>query len=559
MSSQEAAYIDICRRKQAAQQALIPASWRLKSLPDESVTDVRGIPRACGILSDREIEITETFDAVELAEKIRRRTYSCYEVALAFCKRAAIAQQLLNCLTEIFFEAGLERARQLDKHLADHGLPIGPLHGVPVSIKDDKAIVGYDTSCGLASLCFKPARDNSAIVRILQDAGAVLYCKTNIPQTMMAFDSVNNIWGRTLNPLNRKLTPGGSSGGESALVAIRGSLLGIGSDVGGSIRVPAMCTGTYGIKPTSVRLTSNVGPGGFGTPGSFAVGVAVSHGPIATSLRSCELFLKVVADAKLWETENYTVFSPWRTIDAKPRQMRFLVLPTDGAMTPLPPVQRLLKETAAQLQSRGHKVDVLENPPAFLKDNFKHYRMMMGGAGGSGHLVDLIESTGEPMIKPIVGKVRRQNPITVDQLFERNAVRDTFLANSLKLWKPATGQDYDAIVTAVAAHPALRHDTWEYSGYTSMFNVLDWPAGVLPARNVTREDLEAPISEGTGSVWDRVNRKNIWENNEDYLGTPLALQVVARKLQEEELLQAMHVVDEAISETRGASIRDHKL
>ncbi|KAF3907432.1 Acetamidase [Orbilia brochopaga] len=559
MSSQEAPYLDICRRKQAAQQALIPAEWRLKSLPDDSVADVRGIPRTCGILTDREVEITETFDAVELAEKIHRRTYSCYEVALAFCKRAAIAQQLLNCLTEIFFEKGLERAKQLDRHLAEHGLPIGPLHGVPVSIKDDKAIIGYDTSCGLAALCFKPATENSAIVRILQNAGAVLYCKTNIPQTMMAFDSVNNIWGRTLNPLNRKLTPGGSSGGESALVAIRGSLLGIGSDVGGSIRVPAMCTGTYGVKPTSSRLTSNVGPGGFGIPGSAGVGTAPSHGPIATSVRACELFLKVVADAKLWETEIHTLFSPWRDLDLKPRQMRLLLLPTDGAMTPLPPVQRLLKETAAQLQSRGHKVDVLDNPPAFLKDNFKHYRMMMGAAGGGDHLVDLIESTGEPMIKPIIGKVKRSTSITVNQLFERNAVRDTFIKNAFKLWKPAAGEDYDAIVTAVAAHPPLRHDEWEYSGYTSMFNVLDWPAASLPARNVTRQDLETPFTPRTDTVWDQVKQKHLWEHNEVYLGMPLALQVVARRMQEEELVQAMHVVDEAISETRGSAIRDHKL
>ncbi|KAJ6263610.1 Acetamidase [Drechslerella dactyloides] len=539
MSTQKAAYLDICRRKRAAQQALIPAEWRLKSLPDESVNDVRGIPRECGILTNREIEITETFDAVELAEKIRLRTYSCYEVALAFCKRAAIAQQLLNCLTEIFFEAGLERAKQLDKHLAEHGLPIGPLHGVPVSLKDDKSVIGYDTSCGLASLCFKPAKENTAIVTVLQNAGAVLYCKTNIPQTMMAFDSVNNIWGRTINPLSQKLTPGGSSGGESALVAIRGSLLGIihaqGSDIGGSIRVPAMCTGTYGVKPTSGRLATNVGPGEFGTPGSGGVGVSVSHGPIATSLRSCELFLKVVADAKLWETETYTIFSPWRNIEPKVRQMRFLVLPTDLVQTPLPPIQRLLKETAAQLQSRGHKVDVMENPPAFLKDNFKHYRMLMGAAGTGGHLVDLIESTGEPMIKPIIGKVRRQDPMNLEQLFERLAVRDTFVMNALKLWKSASGQDYDAIITAVAAHPPPRHDT-----------------------NVTREDLEAPLGVDTGSAWDKVNRTKNWENNEDYLGIPLALQVVGKKLQEEELLEAMHVVDEAIYGTRGQSLRDHK-
>ncbi|KAK6540091.1 hypothetical protein TWF694_008921 [Orbilia ellipsospora] len=556
MASQPA-YLDIAKRKQAEQQSRIPKAWKLQSLPDDNVADVRYIAKECGILSTREIEITETYDAVELAEKIRKRIYSCHEVALAFCKRAAIAQQLLNCLTEIFFDKALERAKQLDKHLEEKGLPLGPLHGVPISLKDSFSYAGYDSSAGLAALCFRPATESSSIVTALEAAGAVFYCKTNIPQTLMSLDSINHIFGRTLNPLNRKLTAGGSSGGEGALIGFRGSLLGIGSDVGGSIRVPAMCNGLYGVKPTSHRYNSHAGTE-FTKPGSFGIGLSFSTGPIATSLRSCELLMKVVSDAKLWDIEPQTTSAPWRTIETTPRPMRFLILPTDLVTTPLPPVQRVLKETAAQLQSRGHKVVVLDNPPQFIKQLHGLSNKIMSIEGGT-WASDLLDKTGEPKVPWVAPRLGRRDPATLKQLYELNSKNVQVTLQALKLWKSSDGEDFDAIICPVAPHPTPQPDAWNGAGYTSTFNMLDWPSGAIPARNVTREDLEAPLGAETGTSWDKINRTKLWERKEDYLGSPLSLQIVGKKMQEEELLVAMQVVDEVISSTRGATIRDHKL
>ncbi|KAF3926999.1 Acetamidase [Dactylellina cionopaga] len=556
-SQDQSTYRDITKRKQAEQQSRIPQEWRLKSLPADSVTDVRHIPKESGILSARELEITETFDAVELADKIRRRVYSCHEVALAFCKRAAIAQQLLNCLTEIFFDKALERARQLDKHLEENGLPLGPLHGVPISLKDSYNYTGYDSSGGVVALCFRPAKEKSSIVNVLESAGAVFYCKTNIPQTMASLDSINHIWGRVLNPMNRKLTAGGSSGGEGALIGIRGSLLGIGSDIGGSIRVPAMCNGIYGIKPTSNRYASHIATE-FTKPGSTGIGLSASTGPLATSLRSCELMLKVLADGKLWDSEPHVAFSPWRTVDTQPRQMRFLILMTDLVTTPLPPVQRVLKETAAQLQSRGHKVVVLDDPPKFIKRLHGLSNKILGIEGGA-WASDLLEETGEPKVPWLVPRLKRKDPATLKHLYELNSQSDELIIQTLKLWRSDDGLDFNAIICPVAPHPTPQPDAWNGAGYTSMINMLDWPSGAIPARNVTREDLETPLGVETGTSWDKVNRTKLWEKKEDYLGSALSLQIVGRKLQEEELLQAMHVVDEVVSGTRGAAIRDHKL
>lgn len=120
------------------------------------------------------------------------------------------------------FEAAIQRARYLDHYLKTHKKPMGPLHGVPISLKDMVKVAGVDASIGIAALAFKPSLTSAPIVSILLSQGAVIYCKTNIPQTLMALDSENNLFGRTLNPLNRRLTAGGSSGGEGVLIAMKG-------------------------------------------------------------------------------------------------------------------------------------------------------------------------------------------------------------------------------------------------------------------------------------------------------------------------------------------------
>lgn len=137
-----------------------------------------------------------------------------------------------NCLSEIFFDRAIAQAQELDLYLKETGKTKGPLHGLPISIKDNFNLVGYDSTVGFTSLVNDPATYNSTLVDLLLGAGAVLYCKTNVPTAMMIAESVNNVFGRTVNPRNRKLTSGGSSGGESALIAFGGSRIGVGTDIG---------------------------------------------------------------------------------------------------------------------------------------------------------------------------------------------------------------------------------------------------------------------------------------------------------------------------------------
>ena len=165
----------------------------------------------------------------------------------------------------------------------------GPKESVIIHIvqnKDPFSYVGVASTIGFTSFLDNPLpTENAPLVKILLELGAILYCKTNIPQTMMTGDSHNFLFGRVLNPHKLKLGAGGSSGGEGALVAMRGSILGIGTDIGGSIRIPALCNGTYGFKPSSHRVPygGQASPVRAGSPGFPPVA-----GPLANSFDDLE-------------------------------------------------------------------------------------------------------------------------------------------------------------------------------------------------------------------------------------------------------------------------------
>lgn len=201
----------LAANKRAEMFDKIPAEWRLSP---EFLTEgadlnanVLDVPSRCGILSLEELEITEKYSATSLAVAVRSGSLKAKTVASAFCKRAAIAQQLTCCLTETFFNDAIERGEWLDQVLLQTGKPVGPLHGVPVSIKECFNYRGVHSSLGTVSFLSRPVvEENSYLVDLLLELGAILYCKTNIPLTMMTADSHNNVFGRVSSEIQRLLT-----------------------------------------------------------------------------------------------------------------------------------------------------------------------------------------------------------------------------------------------------------------------------------------------------------------------------------------------------------------
>lgn len=160
----------------------VPASLLLPaSLLANPPKDVTTIPRSSGLLTASELAITETHDATSLAEAIRTRELTSEAVVTAFAKRAAVAHQLTCCLTEWFMDEAVARARELDAHLARTGEVVGPLHGVPVSLKEHVQLAGHWSADGVIGSRVVDGED-AQIVGILRGLGAVFYCKTNQPQ-----------------------------------------------------------------------------------------------------------------------------------------------------------------------------------------------------------------------------------------------------------------------------------------------------------------------------------------------------------------------------------------
>lgn len=305
--------------------------------------------------SSDQSNITNIDDVEELSRQVANGGYRALDVVNAYCHQAIAAHAKTNCLTEILFLDALAQARKLDEYYEKHGKTIGPLHGVVMTLKDQFNVAGYDTTLGYVGRAFHPAEEDALLVTILKALGAIFIAKTNLPQSIMWCETENPLWGLTVNPTNPAFTPGGSTGGESALLAQCGSLVGWGTDIGGSIRIPSHMLGLYGLKPSSGRLPYEGVP--VSTEGQEHVPSVV--GPLARSLSSLHLVTKAVIDASPWQDDPRTYPLPWREAiyeDTINRPLVIGVLLDDGVVKIHPPILRVIEQTVAKLQAAGHEI-----------------------------------------------------------------------------------------------------------------------------------------------------------------------------------------------------------
>lgn len=281
---------------------------------------------------------------------------------------------------EVFFDAAIEDAKRLDAYYAEHKKPIGPLHGLPISLKDQFHVKGVETTMGYVGWIntYQGQREDprravteSELVRELRNLGAVLYCKTSVPATLMAGETVNNIIGYTWNPKNRLLSCGGSSGGEGALIALRGSPAGFGTDIGGSVRIPAGFNFLYGLRPSAGRIPYQDAANSMEGQNTILSVI----GPLAPTARSLTFVFKAVLSQQPWLYDPLALELPWR--DGVVQETRSLIAqaknggPTlafgimrwDGLAKIHPPTARGLKIVEQTLTRLGYKV-ISWSPPS---------------------------------------------------------------------------------------------------------------------------------------------------------------------------------------------------
>ncbi|KAI0783311.1 amidase [Abortiporus biennis] len=548
----------ISKAKQATRHALLAEwpEWHLKadSIPDSSVKDVSKVP--VSQLTQRENEIVHQ-DATSLVEKLRDRQYTAVEVFKAFAHVATIAQELTNCLTEVFFKEGLERAEQLDKHLEETGTVVGPLHGLPVSIKDHILVKGYDTSTGYIAWANKTIADRDAVVvALLRKAGAVLYVKTQNPQTLLSLETNNNIFGRVSNPFNRDLTPGGSSGGESALISVHGSALGLGTDIGGSIRIPAAHAGLYGLKGSVARMPH---AGLLGSHDGMDA-IVGALGPIATSARDLSLFCRVMLQYEPWLIEPPLLEIPWKqnVVDGEgiPEKLSIAILWDDGVVRPHPPILDALKRTTDALLNAGH--EVIDWVPIDHRESWDLILKLYFLDGGEEYRETMKNDPQVPQTEWIMSQVPNGGKsFTVAETFKLNLAREAFRSKVANHWndtkaRTSSGRHVDAVLCPIAPTLAPPHDTTRWWGYSSYWNLVDYPGVVFPVGRFKSEgyqplDVSAdspaapaprnPTEEFIYKQWDPATYEN----------APVSLQLVGRRLNEEKLLGVLNKVEAAIA------------
>src|SRR5213082_211977 len=228
--------------------------------------------------------------AVQMAEQIRHRKISPVELVEAHLRKIKKLNPVLNDFVQVDAEGAFRQAREAEVAVR-RGAKLGALHGVPVSIKISIEVAGFRCEAGTKLRQGYVARGDAPLVSRLRKAGAIIVGVTNTPELLMAWETDNLLYGRTNNPWDLTRTPGGSSGGEAAAIASGMSAGGVGSDGGGSIRVPAHFSGICGLKPTPGRVPiSGHWPE---SAGPFALLGVV--GPMARTVADLELIFRVIA------------------------------------------------------------------------------------------------------------------------------------------------------------------------------------------------------------------------------------------------------------------------
>ncbi|OKL56486.1 hypothetical protein UA08_08361 [Talaromyces atroroseus] len=504
----------------------------------------------CGILSDLDMEITNITDAPTLVSLMASRQYTAVQVTQAFCKRAAIAQQCLGCLTVFLYESAMRRATELDDYMAQTGKSVGILHGLPICLKDIFDIQGQPTTVGLVSWLPYIATKNATITDSIIAAGGILLAKTSTSQACLMVESINNIFGTVRNPYNPQLSAGGSSGGEAALVAAKGSILGSGTDGGGSIRFPAAFCGLWGIKCSKGRIPA----GGCSGPKSGNESVNSGFGPLAKTVASLEVWLRAQLASQPWDVDSSCIPMKWDVSRAERAQgpLTIAVIWDDGVVKPAPPVVRALKIVVDLLKKNGHRIVHL--PEEKIKDVHRRATscfMMSNVQDGGFTVMKHIDSSGEPVV-PRTATGSLESRLTAREIFDNHLLRSSLGDEYNDLWQH---HQMDAILAPAVAHPAPPHGKYISNSYASIYNMLDYVTGCIPVGSVDLELDKAPPEWYQRQPYDRIEpvrfpydlgdkeMMDLYSSPEVFKNSPIGVQIVCRRLKEEKCIGILKEIE----------------
>ena len=411
--------------------------------------------------------------AASIAQAIRGREVSAAETVEAHLRRIDEVNPKLNAVVQLASERAMDEARAADAALA-RGEPLGPLHGVPITIKDSHDTEGIVSTGGtMGRKDFVPEADATAVAR-MRAAGAIVLGKTNTPELTLSFETDNLVYGQTNNPYDVSRTPGGSSGGAGAIIAAGGSAMDLGTDTGGSIRVPSAFCGLAGLKPTSGRVprTGHIVPWGLGGMDSLT-----TIGPMARFVEDLWLAFPIIAGPDGIDPFIHPVpLGDPASVNIAGLRVAFFT--DNGTVSPTAEVEASVRSAAAAIADSG--AEVVEDLPAAITENIDANITSILTADGGAGVRRLVDKAGTEQVHPRLNRFLQAEPISTAEYTALLEHMDAFRSQMLSFM-----ENYDAILSPVRPWPALPHGeslTSEASPanfYTSVFNTTGWPGSVV--------------------------------------------------------------------------------
>lgn len=526
--------------------------------------------------SDAELEAHPLYSADETRELILSNQLDPrlnIEMLAKRCRKYG-REKVANAITEEWYEDAYRTAcEMMDKKFKPND-DAPALFGVPICIKDCMNVKGACTAGGMACRLNKKDEDDCLTVSLLRDAGAIPLCRGNVMQVMMLAESVNRIWGRTNNPWNMERSPGGSSGGDAALVAMGCVPMSACADGAGSIRIPASFCGVVGFKPTSTRVSFK----GCMRPrlnDQQGVGITVPAvmGAMSQNVEDIAMFMKAVLVPKAFEKDLNMppILFDNKQYDKK-GPMKIGYFETDDYFEPCASAKRGLRETIEKLKAAGHTC-VPFKPPT---DGWFAYRVFVGIMSAEGNMRSFREAVeGEPFVldymtilqgammphpaKHLIGAVLGER---VKWLFESNqkiSVYDLWaliaeMLDMRTLWNNAFQEaGVDAIIHPAMPTPAVRHGMSAQVAcisYMLIGPMLLWPAGVLPVTTVREDEQHYYETKELRDQLPKNQRDHLArlaaQEMKDSKGLPINISVLTPSYKDETCLRVMKEVERVV-------------
>lgn len=494
----------------------------------------------------------------EMKAALQSGELSSMDIVDALLARADAIEPKLNALVHRFDDTARAAAENADEARA-RGIDYGPLHGLPVTIKESISTRGVACTLGVGARRAEVAETDAVVVQALRQAGAIVIAKTNVSQALLFHEADNPIWGATRNPFAADRVPGGSSGGEGAAVAAGLSPLGVGTDIGGSIRIPAHFCGVCGLKPTAGRWSMG------GVVGAIAGQETIRPvcGPLTRTVGDLELVMRAVDGPAQHALDPLVPPVPYGT---PPETLRVGYFDHDGLLAPSTANQRAVQRAVAALRDQGVTV-VPFTPPRSVELTFLYFAMLSsdGGKTLEGFLrgdevvpqLSLLRRLARlpgPVRQVAAAVMATQGEARVQRLLEsihEKSVQDLWaLVHQRNQWRREVLEAWDAaqldaVIGPPHATPAIRHgqskDFTLGGCYSMRYNILDFPAGVVPVTSVRPEEARR------ASPQDRLEHTAA-AVDDGSAGLPIGVQVATRPYAEPTCLAVMAAIERGVTD-----------